>query len=173
MINVNTLSTYTPATRTAAVDELKKISGDSQANSRHAQADSVTLSSAAIAAAQGKTVEAEPIDRYQALASNQRVADTRQAMAPAKVGREDFMKTALQGTLDQRLGLDREKLQALEAKMKQVAENENLTTEQKAEQLATLQEQMDELTREATQSALRQEQTAKIEKELAQITDKL
>ena len=46
-------------------------------------------------------------------------------------------------------------------------------TEQKAEQLATLQEQMDELTREATQSALRQEQTAKIEKELAQITDKL
>jgi len=171
-MNVNILNLSIAATRSAQANEFQQTPGESQVNRIHAQTDSVTLSPAASAAAQGKAIEADPVDRYQALASNQAVARTRQAMAPAKVSREDFMKAAIEGTLDQRLGLDREKLQEIEDKMKEVAENSSLTIEQKTEQLDALQAQIDDITREAGENTFRQEQTAKIEKEIEQLKGK-
>ncbi|WDE03496.1 hypothetical protein SG34_019140 [Thalassomonas viridans] len=172
-MNVNALNLYAPATRTVTTDKYQKLSGEVQANSSYKQTDSLTISPAARAAAQGKSHETDPVDRYQALASNQAVARSREATEPAKVSREDFMKAAIQGTVDQRLGLDREKLQELEAKMKQVAENDDLTAEQKAEQLAALQQQIDEITQKAAETTFRQEQVAETEKALEQVTDKI
>lgn len=172
-MNVNGLNLYTPATRVDTSNQFQKLSDTNQADNHRGQNDSVTISPAASAAAQGQAHQQDPVDRYQALASNQAVERNRQAMAPAKISREDFMKTALQSTLDQRIGVDREKLQELEEQMQKVAENTNLTAEQKAEQLAALEQQRDEIIEKAAKNTIRQEQNAQIAKEQEQIASKI
>lgn len=51
--------------------------------------------------------------------------------------------------LDARLGLDREKLKEIDAKMEEIANDPNLTDEQKQEMLVALQEQKEKIIREA------------------------
>ncbi|WDE00939.1 hypothetical protein [Thalassomonas actiniarum] len=171
-MNINGLNLYAPATRLDTGNPYQKLSDANQPDNHQGQNDSVTISPAAIAAAGGQTHQQDPVDRYQALASNQAVERSRQAMAPAKVSREDFMEKAIQGTLDQRTGVDREKLEELEEQMQKVAANKNLTDEQKAEQLAALQQQIDEITEEAAKQTTRQEHSARITKEQEQIINK-
>ncbi|WDE13689.1 hypothetical protein [Thalassomonas haliotis] len=172
-MNVNGLNLYAPPSRADTKNQFQKLSDANQAYSHQRQNDSVTISPAASAAARGQTHQQDPVDRYQALASNQAIERSRQAMSPAKVSREDFMDKAIQGTLDQRVGLDREKLQELEEQMQKVTANENLTDEQKAEQLAALQQQIDEITEKAAEHTVRQEQSVQITKAQEPVASKI
>lgn len=63
--------------------------------------------------------------------------------------REEFLQKINQSILDQRTGIDREKLEELEAKMKEIADNPNLSEKQKEEMLAALEEERMALIEEA------------------------
>jgi len=62
---------------------------------------------------------------------------------------EDFMTQAAQSILDNRLGIDKEKLKEIEAMMEEVANDENLSPEQKEKKLAELQELYEEVIEES------------------------
>lgn len=71
----------------------------------------------------------------------------------------NFLQDAMQAILDKRAGIDREKLKELEAQMEEIANDKNLSPEQKAEQMKLLQQQKEELLKEfAEKNEQRQQQ---------------
>ena len=105
--------------------------------------DTVSISSRAYQA-----FEKEQLAREYKPGEVMEVVDNRSRNYQA-VSREEFLKNITQGILDQRTGIDREKLNELEAKMAEIADNPNLTEKQKEEMLAALEEERLALLEEA------------------------
>ncbi|MGR3970142.1 hypothetical protein [Shewanella sp. 1180_01] len=130
--------------------------------------DTVTLSSAAKRGQETK--ESQTANTYEQLApgksaqySNNDAVNKGAAPSDVKNKLEsdnsNFLQDAMQAILDKRSGIDREKLKELEAKMEEIANDENLSPEQKAEQLKLLQQQKEELLKEfAEKNEQRQQQ---------------
>jgi hypothetical protein len=111
--------------------------------------DTLTLSNSALALASGKTVEevAPTYIRPQTAASllheNNKATDN----SKDDKNKESGLKFAeiMQTLLDQRLGIDRKKLDEIDALIKEIGENENLSPEEKdkiIEQLQALREEV-------------------------------
>ncbi len=66
----------------------------------------------------------------------------------------------MQGILDQRLGVDREKLEEIEAMMEEIAENENMSPEEKEQALEMLVEMREQIIEESSKIREVAEQTA-------------
>lgn len=152
--NVNT----TPALKYAGNTNVQPSEAKTSQSASNNTLDTLSISVAAQQMAEGKIPEVSQSDRYQALASNQAVARSQQSMAPEKVDKETFLENAISSTLDQRLGVDREQLEQLQAQKEQIANDQSLTAQQKEDLIANLDAQIFELIREAAENAREQEQ---------------
>jgi len=130
--------------------------------------DTVTLSSAAKRGQETKA--SQTAHTYEQLApgknsqhSNHNAVNRGTVQSDEKGGldpdKDNFLQDAMQAILDKRAGIDREKLKELEAKMEEIANDESLSPEQKAEQMKLLQQQKEELLKEfAEKNEQRQQQ---------------
>ena len=130
--------------------------------SGQANGDVVTISSAARDLANGKSVT-PPANTYDQLGSVRQVksstvesslyasdtTDTAPEINSARnrneepISFESFYQDAMQAILDNRLGIDKEKLKEIEAMMEEVASDDSLSPEEKAKKLEQLQELME------------------------------
>jgi len=130
--------------------------------SGQANSDVVTISSAARNLAKGKSVET-PANTYDQLGSARQVksstiesslyaADTTandpevnlaKKLNEKPISFETFYQDAMQAIVDNRLGIDKEKLKEIEAMMAEVANDDSLSPEEKAKKLEQLQELME------------------------------
>ncbi|GHF93709.1 hypothetical protein [Thalassotalea marina] len=108
--------------------------------------DSFTLSDRAKAKMHGEAYS-ESAPTY---VKPQIAADLLNQEEPTKaVEKNSYFDEMLQSILDKRLGIDREKLEEIEAMMEEVAKNENLSEEEKQKQLELLQQMKEEVIKES------------------------
>jgi len=168
MITFNRSDIYTASSRAAA----NKIDTDAQMlapqQSPKGSVDTVTISAAARDLAQGN-VQQLSLNTYDHLASANRIVATKidvpgidpppepvyptsmKSIEQAPVNMDDFMNEAMQGILDSRMGIDRDKLEEIEAMMEEVANDDSLSPEQKEKKLEELQKLYDKVIEEAVE----------------------
>ncbi len=111
--------------------------------------DTVSISPQAQALANGKSYQEtaptyiKPVTARALLATNQ--AEGQITETPTDSRFNDMM----QNILDKRLGVDREKLKELDAMMEEIANNENMSPEEKAEALEKLAEMREKIIQES------------------------
>ena len=121
----------------------------STAVSSSSNSDTVTISPQAQALASGKDYQesaptyVKPVTARALLAANQ--ADEQATKTPT----DSRFNEMIQNILDKRLGVDREKLKELEAMMEEIANNENMSPEEKAEALEKLAEMREKIIQES------------------------
>ncbi len=125
--------------------------------------DTLTLSNSALALANGKTVEeiAPTYIRPQTAASllQENKVATKTENSTDDKNKESGLKFAeiMQTLLDQRLGIDRKKLDEIDAMIKEIGENENLSSEEKDKII----EQLQELREEVIEEGIERQKVAK------------
>lgn len=131
-------------------NELSSLAGNISA----AQ-DTVTLSNSALALMSGKSVEetAPTYIRPQTAASllleNKQATENEQNTNDNKTASGLKFSEIMQSILDQRLGIDRKQLDEIDAMIKAVGENENLSQEEKDKIIEQLQEMREEIIEES------------------------
>lgn len=119
--------------------------------------DTVTLSDKALAMMKGNEIKeiapiyVRPETARSLLAKNELSTTDNNGNPKENVAIDNRFSEMLQNILDNRLGVDREKLEELEALMKEIANNENMSPEEKQlmlEKLAKMREQIIEEGRE-------------------------
>ena len=115
-------------------------------NSVNAYQDKVTLSSDAVNLLNGESTTQTAPTYIKPTTARALLAENKTSTSIDKqYERNSRFDDMLQKILDKRLGVDREKLEEIEAMMREVAENENLSPEQKQkalEELEKVREQM-------------------------------
>lgn len=113
--------------------------------------DTVTLSAEAKALNEGKPVEkispiyVKPETAASLLSANQNSEDGEEVQAQSSG--EKFAEV-MQGILDKRMGIDRDKLKELDAMIEQIAKDENLSPEEKEKMIEQLQQMKEEMLKE-------------------------
>lgn len=127
--------------------------------------DTVSISAAARDMADGKTPEIVQ-HTYDNLASARRITPTQIQIAtptePAtveprnkpEINIDNFFENTMQSILDNRMGLDKEKLKEIEAMMEEVAKDDSLSPDQKAKKLEELQKLMDKVIEESVEKLI-------------------
>jgi len=113
--------------------------------------DTVTLSDKALAMMNGTTVKENPSTYIKPetarslLAKSEAVNPTKENSSGENTVIDNRFSEMMQNILDQRLGIDREKLEELEAMMEEIANDENMSPEEKQkalEELAAMREKI-------------------------------
>ena len=108
--------------------------------------DTVTLSDKALAMMNGTTVKEKPATYIKPetasslLAENNTLNTAKENTVKESVVTDDRFSEIMQNILDKRLGIDRDKLEELEAMMEEIANNENMSPEEKQKALEELAE---------------------------------
>lgn len=132
--------------------DLSRASVLANSNSTVVEKDTVTLSDRALALHEGKSVEkvspiySRPETAAELLKANQSKEDVQLA---EKANRSEKFAEVMQNILDQRLGIDREKLEEIEAMIEEVAKNENLSPDEKEKLIEQLEEMKEEIVQES------------------------
>jgi len=114
-----------------------------------AEKDTFTLSDAAMAKMKGESVEeiaptyVKPETAKELLEKNVDEATIK------KSARDSRFDEVMQNILDQRLGVDRKKLEEIEAMMEQIAKNENLSPEEKQKAMEELEKMREQVIEES------------------------
>lgn len=130
-----------------------------------AEKDTVTLSDRALAMMNGKEHKEEaptyirPETARSLLAQNDAIKDTNETLSDDKKVSDNRFNEIMQSILDQRLGVDRKKLEELDALMKEVAENENMSPEEKQQALEKLAEMREKIIQESRELLATAKQT--------------
>ena len=119
-------------------------------NTHRNYVDTVTLSQQGLEAFQAEVMSNHQPGDVVAVADNR----NKNIMATS---RNEFMQLAIQATLDKRTGVDRDKLDEINAMMEDVANNPNLTEKQNEEMLAQLAAQKEEVIKDATERKIAEE----------------
>lgn len=113
--------------------------------------DTVSISPQAQALANGKNYQetaptyVKPISARTLIAANQKNDQNQES----KLATDTRFNDMMQSILDQRLGVDREKLKELEAMMEEIANNENMSAEEKEKALELLAEMREKIIQES------------------------
>lgn len=122
--------------------------------------DTVTFSDKALAMMQGEDHQEQaptylkPVSALSLLAASPETGNNKQSSVDLR------FNEMMQNILDQRLGVDREKLKELEAMMEEIASNESMSAEEKAQALELLADMREKMIKESIEL-----------KEVAQQTD--
>jgi len=117
-----------------------------------AQKDTVTISDAALAKMNGYNIDntaptyIKPKTAQALLAEN---SDSSKDKAIEKSASDIRFDEMMQNLLDKRLGIDREKLKEIDAMMEEIANNENLSEEQKQKALEELEKMKEKIIEES------------------------
>lgn len=117
--------------------------------------DTLTLSDKALAMVNGTTIKENPPTYVRPetarslLAQNEASNATNPTLSEENTVIDDRFSEMMQKILDQRLGVDRKKLEELEAMMEEIANNENMSPEEKQKALETLAEMREKLIEES------------------------
>jgi hypothetical protein len=117
--------------------------------------DTVTLSDQALAMMNGKEVKeiaptyVRPENARSLLAENDALNTTNNTHLKENEVIDTRFSDMMQNFIDQRLGVDREKLEELEAMMEEIAKNESMSPEEKQQALEKLAEMRDKLIQES------------------------
>lgn len=153
MINAN----YADIVSRARANNASHVNFDQKAyrvNEISAQKDTVTLSDAAQAKMNGTTINtaehtyAKPKNARTLLAENKANENDKSATAQKSDAGSRFDQM-MQSILDKRLGVDREKLKEIEAMMEEIANDENLSAEQKQKALEELEKVKEKIIEES------------------------
>ncbi len=112
--------------------------------------DTLTLSNAALAKMNGKSIEEiaptyiKPQTASSLLAANQTEPEVARSQ-----NRDNRFNDMMLSILDKRLGIDRDKLAELEAMMEEVAKNENMSPEEKQKAIEQLDKMKEDLIKES------------------------
>ena len=134
-----------------------------------AEKDTVILSDHAVAMMNGKEHKEEaptyvrPETARSLLAQNEAVEDTNDTLNEDKKVIDNRFSEIMQSILDQRIGVDRKKLEELDALMKKIAENENMSPEEKQQALEKLAEMREKVIQESREVLATTEQTEQTE----------
>jgi len=168
MITLNRSDIYAASsvarTSRANTDSPLPINDGSQFQSGQSNPDTVTISAAARDMANGKPAEIAQ-NTYENLASVRRISQSQIQVAQVpepnlttiesntepEIDIDNFYQNAMQSILDNRMGLDKEKLKEIEAMMEEVAKDESLSPEQKTKKLEELQKLMDQVIEESVE----------------------
>jgi hypothetical protein len=124
--------------------------------------DTVTFSDKALAMMNGKELKEQaptyvrPVTARALLAESEASNTTQTVSENDEVITDNRFSEMMQNIIDQRLGVDRKKLEELEALMEEIANNENMSPEEKEaalEQLAEMREKIIEESREIREVA--------------------
>ena len=130
-----------------------------------AEKDTVILSDRAVAMMNSKEHKEEaptyvrPETARTLLAKNEAVEDTNDTLNEDKKVIDNRFNEIMQSILDQRIGVDRKKLEELDALMKKIAENENMSPEEKQQALEKLAEMREKVIQESREVLATTEQT--------------
>lgn len=155
MINFNSSEIYTRQTlgNNPAVSSSRSTPVENSPATYRNAVDTVSISAAAKSGAASYSNETQ--QTYEHLGTPGLYG--RSSTGPAKYesisGRDDgqsFTAKAMASVVENRLGIDRKKLDEIDAMIEDVAKNENLSPEQKAKQIEELQEQREMIVEEET-----------------------
>lgn len=124
-------------------------------NAISAEKDTLTLSDRALAMLNGKEYKIDAPTFRNPQTANSVLAQYAASSGAKEIASEDKQRlderfnNIMQNILDKRLGVDREKLEELEAMMKEIAENENMSPEEKQEALEKLTKMREKVIQEA------------------------
>ena len=117
--------------------------------------DTVTLSDKALSMLNGTTITENPPTYIRPetarslLAQNDTTNSTNDSASKENTAIDNRFSDMMQKIVDQRLGVDREKLEELEALMEEIANNENMSPEEKQKALEMLGEMREKLIEES------------------------
>jgi hypothetical protein len=137
-------------TKTKNVERTHYNSGSSTNTASRPATDTLTLSNAALAKINGKSLEeitptyVRPKTARSLLAANQIAPDVTRNQS-----RDNRFNDMMQSILDKRLGIDRDKLAELEAMMEEIAKNENMSPEEKQKAIEQLDKMKEDLIKES------------------------
>ena len=120
-----------------------------------AEKDTLTLSDRALAMLNGKEYKIDAPTYIKPQTANSLLAKHTAPQSATEIANEEKQQldnrfnSIMQNILDKRLGVDREKLEELEAMMKEIAENENMSPEEKQEALEKLTKMREKIIQEA------------------------
>jgi len=171
MINNN----YAQAVAQAKSNNASRVNFDNQVQAVQAisgQKDTFTLSDKAMAMMNGEVVE-EKVPTYvrpemasSLLAQNKMIDTTTKDGAKEEKVVDSRFTEMMQKIVDQRLGVDRKKLEEIDALMEEIANNENMSPEEKQqalEELAKIRESLIEESREIQKVAKQTDPDSKID----------
>ena len=144
------------------------VSKEDQPIEPTAPQDTVTLSQAALNGEQIKAVDTNTYEHLMAantIASStievNRVQTSEQPTKPealAHIDTSNFLSDAVKSMVENRLGVDKEKIEEIEAMIEEVAKDESLSAEEKEERIADLQEMLEEEYEKAAEQQAKQQQ---------------
>lgn len=130
--------------------------------------DTVTLSQGA---ANGEKTKAVDNNTYEHLMAVNRIASgaievsnveavekTTKPDALGHIDTSNFLSDAMKSMVENRLGVDKEKIEEIEAMIEEVAKDESLSAEEKEERIADLQEMLEEEYEKAAEKQAKQQQ---------------
>lgn len=126
--------------------------------------DTFTLSDRALAKMNGESIKEEAPTYVKPKTANQHLtaSSTQTSSQENSVNAERFSQI-MQAILDKRLGVDREKLEELDAMMKEIAENENMSPEEKQKAIEELELMKEKVIAESIDNKKMAKQTFKQE----------
>jgi hypothetical protein len=151
---------YSAIINQAKVNSTGRISAErtNELSAIRAEQDTVTLSKAALAQMSGQKVEeiaptyTRPQTTASLLAENKQATQTEPDAGDKKKESGLRFSEIMQAILDQRLGIDRDKLDEIDATIEDVANNKNLSPEEKGKMLEQLHEMREQVIAESLET---------------------
>lgn len=164
MINMD----YAQIVNNAKSSNAQTVNFDQRATSNHINttaSDKVTLSDKALALMKGVSYDETPPSYIKPTSARQLLSEQVQTKETVPSNGDRFEKV-MQDVLDRRLGVDRKKLEELDALMEEIAKNENLSPEEKEKAL----EQLQEMREKVIEESLEVQKTQRANDEMNELT---